>query len=267
MRCGKNIGLCFLLIVLTCQILYSWTLKGEKFKFISATTIATTLWISGSTPAALGDSALYDFYASSYNILDGGRAAEILGLNALRSLSARDATGDVLEVAVGTGLQLDFLDLSNNNSKNKIKSVVGIDLSSSMLSEASKKLHQEQGTHEVPSKLLQMDASSMEFSDNTFDTVQSTFSFCVFEEPEKVMQEMKRVVKPGGKVLLLENSISTFKPLAIVQDLTEPLITPFSKNCRWNVDVPKIAEEAGLTIQHRVEEQAGTIFYGVYSKK
>ena len=106
----------------------------------------------------------------------------------------------------------------------------------------------------------------MDFPDNSFDTVQSTFSFCVFDEPDKVMREMKRVVKPGGQVLLLENSVSTFKPLAAIQDLTEPIITSVSKSCRWNINVPEIAEKAGLTLQSKEETQAGTMYYGVYTK-
>ena len=96
--------------------------------------------------------------------------------------------------------------------------------------------------------------------------LESTFSFCVFDEPEKVMREMKRVVRPNGKVVLLENSRSTLGPLAAIQDLTEPVVTPLSKNCRWNVNVPKLAKEAGLKLEKSETAQAGTIFYGVYSK-
>ena len=215
--------------------------------------VAGLLLLISPAYAADKSPALYDTYASSYDTLDGGQAAEVLGINKLRAKAGRAANGDVLEVAVGTGLELDYL--------GQTKSLVGIDISADMLSEAQKKL-----PDTVPSKLMQMDAGAMEFPDDSFDTVQSTFSFCVFDEPDKVMREMTRVVKPGGQVLLLENSLSTFKPLELIQDLTEPIITPLSKNCRWNVNVPKIAEEAGLKLISKEEAQAGTVYFGVYTK-
>jgi ubiquinone/menaquinone biosynthesis C-methylase UbiE len=213
--------------------------------------------------------ALYNSYATTYNILDGGQPAEVLGINKMRAKAGEVARGDVLEVAVGTGLELDYLNLETSSGSSKIKSLVGIDISTGMLSEAEKRLRAVSDASlmkVVPTRLLPMDASAMEFPDNSFDTVQSTFSFCVFEEPEKVLREMMRVVKPGGQVLLLENSVSTFKPLAVLQDLTEPIITPLSKNCRWNVDVPKMAEKVGLELQSGEAIQAGTVYYGVYSK-
>ena len=54
---------------------------------------------------------------------------------------------------------------------------------------------------------------------------------CVFDHPEKALAEMKKHVKPGsgGRLILLENSRSTFWPLGILQDLTEPVVTPLSK--------------------------------------
>jgi ubiquinone/menaquinone biosynthesis C-methylase UbiE len=179
----------------------------------------------------------------------------------MREEASRDVKGDVLEVAVGTGLQLDYL--RNNHN---IESIIGIDKSDGMLSEARKRLALLQSS-EFPVELSMMDAAAMtELPNDTFDTVQSTFSFCVFNEPQRVMQEMRRVVKPEGHILVLENSRSTFRPLALFQDITEPIITPYSKGCRWNVDVPGIADKAGLTLERSKSAQAGTIFSGVYTK-
>ena len=227
-------------------------------------TWATLTLVLGATLAPIDCTAAtqYDSYANSYNKLDGGDAAEILGLNKMRATAGKEVRGDVLEVALGTGLQLDFLD------PRAIKSLTGIDYSSGMLEEAKNKLEAASpGRSFSQVNLEQMDASAMdEFAEDSFDTVQSTFSFCVFDEPEKVMREMKRVVRPNGKVVLLENSRSILGPLAAIQDLTEPIVTPLSKNCRWNVNVPKLAKEAGLKLEKSDTAQAGTIFYGVYSK-
>lgn len=233
-----------------------WT-KLSGVALITAVTLSTAFVPRGECMEFAQD---YDSYASSYNQLDGGDAAEVLGLNKMRADVGREAKGDVLEVAVGTGLQLDYLNPS------QIKTMTGIDYSAGMLSEAKRRVESIGGFPNV--KLQQMDAGAMDgLADDSFDTVQSTFSFCVFDEPEKVMREMKRVVRPnGGRVVLLENSRSTLAPLAALQDLTEPIITPLSKNCRWNVNVPALAMDAGLKLERKSEIQAGTIFYGVYSK-
>ena len=67
-------------------------------------------------------------------------------------------------------------------------------------------------------------------------------------------------------VVLLENSVSTNYVLARLQDATEPIITPFSKGCRWNVDVPSLAQQAGLEKKAGGSVQLGTIMYGIYTK-
>lgn len=66
--------------------------------------------------------------------------------------------------------------------------------------------------------------------------------------------------------MLLENSISTNIILARLQEATEPIITPFSKGCRWNVDIPSLAQQAGLGKKSGGSIQLGTIMYGIYTK-
>lgn len=68
------------------------------------------------------------------------------------------------------------------------------------------------------------------------------------------------------RVVLVENSISTNKLLASVQDATEALITPLSKGCRWNVDIPSLAREAGLEFIEGDDIQLGTIMFGIFKK-
>jgi hypothetical protein len=68
------------------------------------------------------------------------------------------------------------------------------------------------------------------------------------------------------RVVLVENSISTNKLLARVQDATEALITPLSKGCRWNVDIPSLARESGLEYVEGNDIQLGTIMYSVFRK-
>jgi hypothetical protein len=75
-----------------------------------------------------------------------------------------------------------------------------------------------------------------------------------------------RIIVSSLRVVLLENSISTNPFLARIQDITEPLITPMSKGCRWNVDVPSLASEAGLEKLTSTSIQEGTIMLDAYTK-
>ena len=205
----------------------------------------------------------YNSFASRYDDLDGGTAAEVLGINRLRRLAGEQTRGDVLEIAVGTGLQSSYYNLHSLNT------FTGIDLSQSMLSEASQKWNKKPELVAKHPRLQLMDATNLEFSSESFDSVIDTFSFCTFSEPNKVVQEMVRVLKPGGVLVLLENSVSTNPILAALQDASEPIVTPLSKSCRWNVNVPAIVENQGdlLRLIDKRDEQLGTITLRVYTKK
>ena len=66
--------------------------------------------------------------------------------------------------------------------------------------------------------------------------------------------------------MLLENTRSDNALLGGVQDVLEPLVTPLSKNCRWNTDVPKLAKEAGLKEVSSSRQDVRTLMLGIYNK-
>lgn len=121
--------------------------------------------------------------------------------------------GKVLEVGVGTGLALpDYMETVE---------VTGIDYSPEMLSKAIKK--QQTEALSPVKELLQMDARELSFADNTFDTVAAMHILSVVPEPEKVMAEIARVLKPGGEVVITNHFARNKGFLAFIEKLTAPL--------------------------------------------
>ncbi len=199
----------------------------------------------------------YDKFSKSYDYVNSNTLTKVLGIEKLRSMIGNAVEGDTLEIGVGTGLQLPYYQY------NKMKSYTGIDSSVGMINKAiekSKMLHQS-------NNFILMNADELNFSDNKFDSVIDTFSMCVYDNPLKVLNEMKRIIKPNGKIFLIENTVSTNSGLRNVQNILEPVITPMSKGCKWNIDIPEIVNTVGLNELERKDFQFGTLIYGVYSKK
>ena len=101
----------------------------------------------------------------------------------------------VLEVGVGTGLALPFYapDLE----------VTGVDFSAEMLAKAARRVKAGRFSH--VRELRQMDARELAFDDATFDLAVAMHVVSVVPEPERVVREMARVVRPGGKVLIVNH--------------------------------------------------------------
>ncbi|MDA8347163.1 MAG: class I SAM-dependent methyltransferase [Thermaerobacter sp.] len=116
-----------------------------------------------------------------------------LGFRRLRRFVAAEAQGVTLEVAVGTGLNLPYYPRGI--------ALTGIDLSPEMLSYAAARARQ----LGIPVNLLEGDAAALPFPDQSFDTVIETFSGCTFPDPVAAYREMRRVLRPGGQLLLAEH--------------------------------------------------------------
>jgi ubiquinone/menaquinone biosynthesis C-methylase UbiE len=124
------------------------------------------------------------------------------------------ASGDTLEVAVGTGLNLPLYPPAVR--------LTGIDLSPAMLGIARNRAT-ELGR---AADLREADAHALPFPDAAFDTVVCTFSLCAIPDERLAITEMKRVLKPGGTLLLADHVAGSTWPVRAIQRLLEVLTVP-----------------------------------------
>jgi phosphatidylethanolamine/phosphatidyl-N-methylethanolamine N-methyltransferase len=153
----------------------------------------------------------YDRLAPIYDVMEAG--VEWLAFERWRQQLWQKVEGRrVLEVGVGTGKNFphhreDFV-------------VAGIDLSGKMLSRAQPRLTQSPGGV----TLFQMDAERLAFASEVFDTAVATFVFCSVPIPVAGLQELARVVRRGGQVLLLEHVRIDRPVIGTAMDVLDPLI-------------------------------------------
>jgi methyltransferase OMS1 len=179
-----------------------------------------------------------------------------MGIKMIRWWLISNASGNVLEVAAGTGLNLPYY------KDEKCDKIVLTDSSEKMVEMLRSKA---QGKF-LPLSIRKMDASSLQFADQSFDTVIDTFGICSFEDPIVALKEIKRVCKPDGKILLLEHGESDWNFMR--ESLKYGSIDHLEKwGCYWNRDIQKLVEDAGLEIKSCWRAHFGTTYVIVAKPK
>ncbi len=118
----------------------------------------------------------------------------------------------VLEVGVGTGKNMPYWPRDAN--------VTAIDLTPGMLDRARQRgaeLH-------LKADLRLGDVQALDFPDASFDTAVATFVFCSVPDPILGLRELRRVVKPGGQIILLEHMRSRNELVGKIMDVFNPLV-------------------------------------------
>ncbi|MEJ2433579.1 MAG: class I SAM-dependent methyltransferase [Pseudolabrys sp.] len=142
---------------------------------------------------------VYDALCGPF-FLNGRRAAAV---------AAREVGGKILEIGVGTGLSFDDYDA--------ITEITGIDMSEPMIARARERLSS--GRYPHVKELKVMDAQAMSFPDASFDCVVGQFVITLVEDPELVLSECARVLKPGGQIILVNHLYSEKGLAAAVERL------------------------------------------------
>lgn len=110
----------------------------------------------------------------------------------------------ILDIATGTG------DLAINLTQTKANSIIGLDISEGMLNVGRKKIEKLNLSSTI--KMVVGDSENMPFDDNSFDAITVAFGVRNFENLEKGLSEIYRVLKPGGTFVVLETSVPTKFP-------------------------------------------------------
>lgn len=163
-----------------------------------------------------------------------------------RSWACARATGETLEVAIGTGLNLPHYPVD--------VSLTGLDLSPEML-ELARVRAAELGRSV---ELKEGDAQELPFPEARFDTVVCTYSLCNVPDETQAVSEMKRVLKPGGRLILLDHVRSSVKPIFWLQRLVEAVSSRTEGEYMTRRPLVQV-EAAGFEIEARDRLRAGVV--------
>ena len=148
------------------------------------------------------------------------------------------AIGDVVEIGVGPGLNLQYYNLDTVNK------VIGIDPSDELNKIAKKNANKVN----LDIEFNLSSAESIDLPTSSVDSVVCTFSLCSIPNPEKALKEIHRILKPGGKYYFCEHGISPDLSTRVFQNVTNVFYPKLSGGCHANRDIPKLISESGLKI-------------------
>ncbi|MDP2994877.1 MAG: methyltransferase domain-containing protein, partial [Anaerolineales bacterium] len=155
----------------------------------------------------------------------------------------------VLEVGVGTGKNMPFYPAG--------VSITGIDLTPGMLERARRRMPELGLDDRVTLQLG--DVQRLDFPDASFDTAVATFVFCSVPDPVLGLREMKRVIKPGGRAILLEHMRSPNPAVGALMDLLNPLVVSMM-GANINRHTVENVQKAGLELERVEDLGLGGIF-------
>jgi len=234
-------------------------------------------------------SSIFDAIASKYDE-EINLSESLMLLNVCRSALLKHATGTVLEIGSGTGRNLKYYPITDDTSK--IEKLYITDISKEMVKQAWEKWR-ELSHSSVSVVFKAADSRNLcynanvdndinnsvdgydtdltvkfgpqihklhQFPPHSMDTVVQTFGLCSVDDPIKVLKEMARITKPGGKILMLEHGKGHW---GFVNNILDSGVEQhFEKwGCRWNKNILGLIEEAGLEVEKVWRWHFGTTYY------
>ncbi|MBW2211247.1 MAG: class I SAM-dependent methyltransferase [Deltaproteobacteria bacterium] len=145
---------------------------------------------------------------------------------------------EVLEIGVGSGLNLSFYDTA------KVRKVWGLEPSEGMRRLARKKLV----GSALEVEMIDLPGEEIPLDTNSVDTVVVTYTLCTIPDAQRALRGMQRVLRPGGKLLFCEHGVAPDDSVRRWQTRLNPTWNRFSGGCNVNRDIPELLESSGFRI-------------------
>ncbi|MDZ4873425.1 MAG: 2-methoxy-6-polyprenyl-1,4-benzoquinol methylase, mitochondrial [Chroococcidiopsis cubana SAG 39.79] len=172
-----------------------------------------------------------------------------------------NVTGEVLEIGFGTGLNLSYYPES-------IDKLVAIDANPGVHNLARKRIQKSHIT--VDNRVL--NGENLPMADNTFDSVVSTWTLCSITKVEQALQEIYRVLKPGGKFFFVEHGLSNEPQVQVWQNRLNPIQKVIGDGCHLNRNIRQLIEKRFDTVTlkefyaEKTPKFVGYLYQGVATK-
>lgn len=170
-----------------------------------------------------------------------------LGFERLRDHAAADLAGHVLELGAGTGLNFPHYRVAT--------SVAAVEPDPAMRQRAARRALEAR----VPIALMDARAENLPFPDRSFDAAVITLVLCSVENVERSLSELRRVLRPGAPVRLIEHVRAPQASIAVVQEALTPLQRRLAGNCHLARRTVDALQFAGFTIERCQPHLGGSL--------
>lgn len=153
-----------------------------------------------------------------------------------RALLVPQAQGTVLEVGLGSGLNLPHYHIE------AVERLMAIEPSAGMRRKALPRFH----TIGLNPEWIDLEGDHIPLPSNSVDTIVITYTLCTIPNVSAALQEMQRVLKPGGRLLFSEHGKSPDIEVFRMQERLTPLWRRLAGGCHLNRDIPSLITEAGF---------------------
>jgi ubiquinone/menaquinone biosynthesis C-methylase UbiE len=163
----------------------------------------------------------------------------VSGLNRLREATLRDVWGNILEVGFGTGASL-------AHYPPRVASLTAVDVNPGVRRLARRRI----ARWPIRVELRIAEGDRLPFSDGEFETVVSTCTLCSARDPSRLLREIRRVLRPGGRYLFLEHGLSDDERVRRWQRLWNPLQRTVADNCHVTREIRQLISREGFEFFH-----------------
>ena len=168
------------------------------------------------------------------------------GLSDLRARTAHGLSGRVVEIGFGSGFNMPHY-------PNEVERVLAVDPSNTAFRLAGKRM----AAASIPVELVGLDGQVLPLDDASCDGALCTFALCTISDPEAALAEVRRVLRPGGRLHILEHGLAPDQTVVAFQRRVEPLQRRLADGCHLTRDPLSLVTSAGFNITE-VEQKYGS---------